>query len=256
VRFLSLVTAVIVAVLMFPSAARADSSGLMPLRAGTADIRPGQNIPLELGVKNTDKQTVDGLVVNIRVDAGFDLPRSFTNCRYYTDGNLEGAWCALSGSVGGGKAYTLGNFHVAAAAHAQRLGPIVFQWYSATWAESQGGLGALAGGNAGDGQTSIAGTGDTLTLTTASSTSKTVSSPVGTAYLRLITSTATPRAPLPSRAPSTSSTARSSSKPGGIALRLRSEDGGMSIGAMLALAAGIVAVLLALGWFLLRRRRS
>jgi hypothetical protein len=32
-------------------------------------------------------------VVNIPVVDDLDLPRDFTNCRYYVDSNLDGAWC-------------------------------------------------------------------------------------------------------------------------------------------------------------------
>jgi hypothetical protein len=237
-----------------PAAAHAAPSGLVPLTPATQEIKPGENVALLLGVKNTDAAAVKGVVVNIRVDAGFDLPKEFTNCRYYRDGDLEGAWCSLAQSVGAGKAYALANFHVAAAAHAQRLGPIVFQWYSASWAQSQDGIESLAKGNSGDGQSSTAGEGGELTLSTSTLKAAKRPQPIGSVYLKLITSTATPKAPQPSR----SATSSKSSKGGGSALHLKDGDGGMSTGAMIAVSAGIVVVLLAAGGvgFLFLRRRG
>ena len=128
----------------------AGASGLVTLAGASAPaIKPGQTIALPVGVRNTGGSAVDGMVVNIRVSGGLSLPREFANCRYYQDGILGGAWCALPQRVGAGAEYALSGFHVTASATAQRVSPVVFKWHPASWAQGKGG---------------VAGTGGTLSL--------------------------------------------------------------------------------------------
>jgi hypothetical protein len=164
-------------------------------------IKPGQTIPLKGGVRNTGGAAVDGVVVNIRVSGGLSLPREFANCRYYRDGILGGAWCSLPQRVGAGDGYALSGFRVAASATAQRVSPVVFDWHPASWAEGRGGIAGLAAGG-------VAGSGGSLALTPAE-----LDGPaVGAVYLRLLTSTDTPR---PSRLAGSASVTSVLSRPAG-----------------------------------------
>lgn len=187
---------VLLVLLMAPTPTGA--SGLVTLAGPPSApvIKPGQTIALPVGVRNTGGSAVDGVVVNIRVSGGLSLPREFTNCRYYQDGILGGAWCALPQRVGAGAAYALSGFHVTASATAQRVSPVVFEWHPASSAPGQAG---------------VAGSGGTLSLAPA----KLAGPAVGAIYLRLVTSTNTRRPSRTASSRSPSSVSPRSSAPAG-----------------------------------------
>ena len=54
-------------------------------------IRPGESVPVVLGVTNRGTAPSAGVVVNVRVFNDLNLPKAFTNCLYYVDSNLDGA---------------------------------------------------------------------------------------------------------------------------------------------------------------------
>lgn len=190
---------------LLAAVALAAPSGLVTIAPSAApSIKPGQTIPLTVGVHNTGSSAVDGVVVNIKVAGGLILPREFANCRYYRDGFLGGAWCSLSQRVGAGSRYALSGFHITASATAQRLSPVAFDWYPASWAKRQGGIAALSPGGA-------TGSGGTLGLVSTQLTGPAA----GSVYLRLLTSTDTPR-------PSRSSTAGASRSSGASPVSSRS----------------------------------
>jgi hypothetical protein len=185
---------------LLAAVALAAPSGLVTIAPSAApSIKPGQTIPLAVGVHNTGSSAVDGVVVNIKVAGGLILPREFTNCRYYQDGFLGGAWCSLSQRVGAGSRYALSGFHITASATAQRLSPVAFDWYPASWAKRQGGIVALSPGGA-------AGSGGPLGLVP----TQLAGPATGSVYLRLLTSTDTPR---PSRSPAAGASRASGASP-------------------------------------------
>ncbi|WP_433372331.1 LPXTG cell wall anchor domain-containing protein [Actinoplanes sp. CA-142083] len=207
-------------------------AALITVSSSTApSIKPGQTIPLTVGVRNTGGSAVDGVVVNIRVSGGLTLPREFTNCRYYKDGILAGAWCSLPQRVDAGATYALSGFHIAASATAQRVSPVVFEWHPKSSAPAQIGT---------------AGSGSTLALTPA----KLSGAAVGAVYLRLLTSTATPR---PSRSALAASPASRRATPESTKSAAAAETGKSGGTNLLLLVGGLV---LLVAFFFLVRRRS
>src|SRR4051812_22704480 len=101
---LGLLSATLTSAALIPSAAiAADGQTTPPLSALTERDetgktksypgRPGDVVSPVLGVANLSGAAIKGAAVNIRVIDGLDQPKTFDNCHYYVDSNLDGAWC-------------------------------------------------------------------------------------------------------------------------------------------------------------------
>ena len=219
-------------------------------------IHPGETISPVLGVVNSSSETVAGVVVWIHVLNDVDLPKEFTNCQYYVDSNLDGAFCEINQKLPVGESYELSPFHVSATADATELSSIVFRWYTKAQADAQGGIEAMAAAAAHSGTAPAAGTGGELALTARDLPPSPEPNSIGFSYLKLVTAS-----PSPSGSASPSPTASASSSPAGVpATTAPADASGLPVtGSKTAAAAGIGALLLlagTIGFLLARRRRT
>ncbi|GIF11654.1 hypothetical protein Ate01nite_16860 [Actinoplanes teichomyceticus] len=234
----------------------------------THPIRPGETVPVVLGVANVGSAPAPGVIVNIRTYDDVNLPRTFSNCLYYTDSNVEGAWCEIDAELAADRrTYALTSFQVAAADPAAKLPAIVFQWFPTSFADKSGGIEKLAAQYSGQGSTPVRGTGDTLGLAPQELTIPTETSRVGFAYVKLVTPSATPTRPTSgptSASPAPTSPAPTSPSAGAGAGGTGdggtgAGDGGLPVtGSNTAVIAGLGGVLLAAGalGLLVARRRT
>jgi LPXTG-motif cell wall-anchored protein len=234
--------------------------------AGGAKVYPihqGETVPVVLGVTNKGTGPSAGVVVNIRVIDDLDLPKSFTNCRYYVDHNLHGAWCEIAGELPVGGTYALSQFSVTAAPDAKTFSAVTFQWFPKDWADKNGGIDGFAERDSRGGPAPVAGTGDELKLEPRELPIPAETARVGFAYLKLIAPPASPSpSDSPSPSPSDSATATATPTPtstdaagggGG------GDGGGLPLtGTNTAFIAGAGAVLLLIGGIVVAafRRRT
>ncbi len=228
-------------------------------------IRAGETIPVVLGVTNRGTAPSDGVVVNVRVFNDMNLPKSFTNCLYYVDSNLDGAWCELDRELPVGGTYALSPFQVSAEAEAKEIGSIVFQWFPKDWVDENGGIEKFAQRDSGQGTTPVAGTGAGLTLQPKELPVPAETHRVGFAYVKLVTPSTPPSSTptsAPTAQPSTAqpSTAPTSAAPApGAPADGSGGGGGLPVtGANAATVAGAGGLLVLAGviGFLLARRRT
>ncbi|GLH96364.1 LPXTG cell wall anchor domain-containing protein [Phytohabitans aurantiacus] len=231
----------------FAALTERDESG----RTISYPIRQGETAPVVLGVANVGTAPAAGVVVNVRTFNDVDLPRTFTNCQYYVDSNLEGAWCEIDQTLAADRStYALSPFQVAAApkAAADRLPGIVFQWFPKDWIDENGGIEEFAKKDSGQGTTPVAGTGGTLSLTAKTLPIPAETNRLGFAYVKLATPPATPT---PSASvPATPSTTPPASGSGG-GLPVTGTDA-----QTLGLAGGGLLIAGAAAFLIARRRRA
>ncbi|WP_433372232.1 LPXTG cell wall anchor domain-containing protein [Actinoplanes sp. CA-142083] len=256
--------------LTIPTAAHAAEagSGLVPLVEREADgktvvypARQGETVPIVLGVKNTGAEALKGIVVNVRVLNEVDLPKEFTNCVYYVDSNLRGAWCSIDAEVAAGGTYKLSPFRVTVSTKAEKISAaVIFQWATLEYAESKGGIEALAKADSGKGTTPAAGAGEKLGLATAELPVPAEPAGVGFAYLKLVTPPTTPPTAVPTTSPAATASSSATAAPTVTATEAGGGGGGLPVtGSKTAAVAGIGALLLvagAVGVLLVRRRRT
>ncbi|MDR7273817.1 LPXTG cell wall anchor domain-containing protein [Catenuloplanes atrovinosus] len=265
------VVALTVGALAVPAAAQAAAA---PAVLGTATdvdaagkpipfpIQRGESVPVTVGVHNYGAEPVSGVLVRIYALNDLDLPKDFTNCRYFTDSNLDGAWCSFDGELAAGGTYATAQFEIAATPDAQpdRVQSVIFSWTPKAEADLGGDIDALAAADSSGGVVPVAGTKTALTLAPRALTVPAQPSRVGFAYPRLVTpsATASPTASPAATAsgtaaaPAPTSTPTSAPAPGG-------EGGGLPVtGANTAVIAGVGALLVLAGTigFLLARRRT
>jgi hypothetical protein len=276
--------------LAVPSAALADTSadpvkvvGLVELDdAGKTvqyPIHQGEEVPVVIGVADVGTAPTK-VVVNIRVVDDVDLPKTFDNCWYYVDSNLEGAWCEFDRELAVGETYEASPFRIAVAPDARpnKLSAIMHGWFSESYAQQRGGIEALAKRDSGKGTTPAKGTEATLRLQPKKLTIPADAVWIGFAGIKLVTppsstpvttpptSGATPSAgTTPSAGASSSAGASAGVTPSISATPVPgggggSDDGGLPVtGAKAATMAGGGAVLLIaglVGFLLARRRRT
>jgi LPXTG-motif cell wall-anchored protein len=271
--------ALAIGVLGLPTAALAADSDTAHLTAltelhpdGTSvqfPIHPGETVPVVAGVVNQGDKGVQGITVHLRIVDDLNLPAEFTNCQYYVDSNLHGAWCSLDGLVPPVAKYALSPLHVSAAKDATKPGSaLIVEFYSKDFTDGQGGIEALAKADAGKGTTPHAGTGGTLGLTGAPDLPLPKDPKyIGFVSVKLIVPSSSPSSspsasPSTSTSPSTGTGTSTSSSPTAPAAAGPGANGGGGLaitGSKSAVVAGLGAVLLIGGaaiFFLTRRRRA
>jgi LPXTG-motif cell wall-anchored protein len=267
--------ALAIGVLGLPTAALAANSDTAHLTAltklntdGTSvqfPIHPGETVPVVAGVVNQGDKGVQGITVHLRIVDDLNLPAEFTNCQYYVDSNLHGAWCSIDGMVPPVAKYALSPLHVSAAKDATNPGSaLIVEFYSKDFTDGQGGIEALAKADAGKGTTPHAGTGGTLGLTGAPDLPLPKDPKfIGFVSVKLIVpSSSGSSSPSTSASPSTGTGASTSSSPAAPAPAGQGANGGGGLaitGSKSAVVAGLGAVLLVGGaaiFFLTRRRRA
>ncbi|GAA0558491.1 hypothetical protein GCM10010172_46880 [Paractinoplanes ferrugineus] len=267
--------ALVAGVLALPGAALAETVEPRPIPADlvgadgkvvTVPIRAGGTAPVTLGVSGNGIAPVKGAVVQVHVLNDLDLPRTFGNCWYYVDSNLDGAWCRVEQTIDVHGFYRLAGFEVAATpdATADRVGSVITQWYGPEYGADRGGIEGLAKASDRGGAAPVRGTGTTLSLEPVEKLSATPGRAIGLAYLRLVSPTTSPTA---TSAPATTSAARpdqqGEGQPGegqqGQGEDGRGEGGGLALtGSKSAVLAGAGVLLVGLGFvgFLVARRRT
>jgi hypothetical protein len=248
---------------LFGALTERDANG----RSVTYPIHRGETIPVVLGVTNRGTAPSAGVVVNIRTFNDLNLPRTFTNCLYYTDSNLDGAWCEFEPELPVGGTYALSPLQVSAEAEAKDIsGSIVFQWFPKDWADKNGGIEKFAERDSGQGSTPVAGTGAKLALEPRELPVPAKTERVGFAYVKLVIPATTPPTTPPTTAPTSAPTATPTATPTGTAAAPATSPpaaggsgGGLAVTGVNAIAiAGVGGLLLVAGVlaFLVTRRRN
>ncbi|MEV7623973.1 hypothetical protein [Actinoplanes sp. NPDC089786] len=162
------------------------------------EIRPGESAPVTLGVGNrNDTEFAGGVLVNIRVLNDLNLPREFTNCYYYKDSNLDGAWCQIDQTLEPGGRYQLARFQVALEAkQTEKPGAIIFRWYPKSYGEGQGGIHGLALRDGDKQRPPAPGADGVLLLESRDLPVPADPNPLGFAYVKVITPSTPPTEPI------------------------------------------------------------
>jgi LPXTG-motif cell wall-anchored protein len=185
----------------FVAVSELDSSGTVV----SVPAHAGETVALATGVAYNNRINPRGAVVHIRTVDDVALPKTFTNCWYYTNTNLQGGWCRFEETIQAAQPYELAGFQVTVAPEATgKLDAVVLQWFGGGYDEQHGGLEALAKAEAGPGTTPGPGDGGKQLLLTKSSRLKMTSgSPTGFAYVHLVEGepTTAPATTTPATAP-------------------------------------------------------
>ncbi|MEV6345649.1 LPXTG cell wall anchor domain-containing protein [Actinoplanes sp. NPDC051851] len=242
-----------------PGAAFAAEGVVFSAQTGASvPVHPGETVPVPLGVANVGDQDAAGIVINIRVVNDVELPTTFSNCRYYIDSNVEGAYCRFDTTITPEKVYRVDGFRVSTTAAATTVTPVIFQLLTLETAEKLGGIDALAADAAGQGNPVVTGTGAATTLAVSDLTLQRENATVGFASLTLIL----PSAPASASSPATASaSASASASTTATAATTSGEDGGglpvtgSDTTTIVGAGTGILALGL-IGIVLARRRRT
>jgi LPXTG-motif cell wall-anchored protein len=245
----------------------ADSAGKSVINP----IHPGETVAIGLGARNKGDAAVDGLVVSLRVQDDLYLPKEFSNCEYYEDGAMHGAWCQIDGQLAAGASSGITPFHVSALKNASKIrGGMMIATYSKAWADTQGGIEALAKSAAVTGGPA-AGAGGKLELGAAAPAPAKDWGPVGFSYYNLIsaspsgsssssTGTGTGTGTGAGTGTASPSASATSSSPAAAATGQHNDGGGLPItGSDTVIAIGAGVLLLgggAVAFAVARRRRA
>jgi LPXTG-motif cell wall-anchored protein len=242
-------------------AADGDTARLIALTAhdpalnGTSyPIKPGETVPVDAGVANLGDKAVSGLVVHLWfIGSKQRLTDDFSNCQYYLDGTAQGAWCEFDQELAAGGKYALPPLHVSVPAGATETRTLVEVVYSKEYADSRGGMAALAKVESSPaGVTLVPGTGAKAGLAEGTDLTP-AKQPAATSfiYFHLILPSASPR-------PNVSPTSVTATAPAAGGQAGGTGGGGLPVtGGNTAVVAGAGAALLVGGAavFLLTRRR-
>ncbi|GAA2558919.1 hypothetical protein GCM10010435_32540 [Winogradskya consettensis] len=114
-----------------------------------SSMRAGYVSRAVIGVRNRGTTAIPGLVVEINLrDENLRFPRKYDNCVFTTDGS---AWCEFADTIAAGQVLALKGPVYGAVPEpdpAHRTKSTFFDWSSKEWADSKGGLEALAGADA------------------------------------------------------------------------------------------------------------
>jgi LPXTG-motif cell wall-anchored protein len=246
-------------------AADGDTARLIALTAhdptlyGTSyQVKPGETVPVEAGVANLGDKPVGGLVVHFWfIGSEQRLTDDFSNCQYYLDGTEQGAWCEFDQELAAGRKYSLPPLHVSVPEGAKETRTLVEVVYSKEYADSRGGMAALAKADSSPGSlTLVPGTGAKASLVEGTDLTPS-KEPTATSfiYFNLILPSASPPA---SPKPTASSTSTATVAPTAGAQGGGTGGGGLPVtGSNTAVMAGVGTALLVGGVavFLLARRR-
>ncbi|MCY1141649.1 hypothetical protein OWR29_26940 [Actinoplanes sp. Pm04-4] len=178
IRALSAV-AVTAATIALPSTAQAAAAEPEPqlvalTNASAGDLqtyRPfqkGQTLAVAAGIANVGATPVRGVVVDLYVSGEMELPRDWTNCEYYGDDIVNGAWCEFDTDLQAATSYLLAPLTIAGKADASRIKyphTLNFSWYPKSYAAENGGISGLARNAASqEGREPVRGTKTPLTL--------------------------------------------------------------------------------------------
>ncbi|MBM2619466.1 hypothetical protein JIG36_28325 [Actinoplanes sp. LDG1-06] len=137
----------------------------------TQTYRPfqkGQSLPVAAGIANVGAAPVRGVVVDLYVSGEMELPRDWTNCEYYGDDIVQGAWCEFDTELQAATSYLLNPLSIAGQADASRIKYphwLLFSWYPKSYAEENGGIRNLArNASSQEGRDPVRGTKLPLTL--------------------------------------------------------------------------------------------
>jgi LPXTG-motif cell wall-anchored protein len=271
---LGLGSAALIAAAMVPAtaAAAADDPPLSALTdrdqtGATRPVsgRPGEAVSPVLGVANLSGAPVKGAAVQIRVVDGLDLPRTFANCQYFVDSNLEGAWCQFDEELAVDGRYALADFRVAVAPDARRADAVIFRWVTPEQVTAGGGIEAMAKRDSRTDR-AAAGTQGTLRLERRDLPLPAKPHPIGFAPVKVIVPSATSATTAPSTTAPTIPPAEGSAPPTATLTAAPAppadggEGGGLALtGSATTTVAGIGVVLLVAGgagYLLARRRRA
>lgn len=268
------------AVLAVPTAAQAAPDGAMLAglveqdadgQAVSYPVRPGETVPIVLGVaSHSGTAHSAGEIVRIELDKGITLPREFTNCQYWVNGDHSGAVCELSRDLPSGETFALQPFRVTAAAEASAddwTGRVLAIWSSKSFFDYYfESIEAYAKGMSGKDTPPSAGVGGEVTLTPRALPDPEDWHSLAVARLRLVTgeSSAPTTAPTtgPTTAPTTGPTTGPTTEPAAAPATTEPPEasGGLPItGAPTAVAAAAGSALLIGGvvsLILVRRRRT
>ncbi len=190
-RMTAVVSVVSAGVLAMPGAASAkvpgQEGGLVALsEPGSVAIHPGETVPVTIAVgNNTNISGIPGVFLNVTVTGGLDLPHSFTNCWYYSNAGIKGAWCLFDGAMQAGGVYAAVPFAISAARHARadEVGGVAFQWGG--WGGADTML-ANAVRDAGPGSAPVRGSSGTLGLSLTTALPSKKGPPAGTAPVHVV----------------------------------------------------------------------
>lgn len=144
--------------ILFAAVPELDGSG-SPV---TVSVRQGKTVGVTIGAV-AQVSAPPRSAVRVLVGSGLNLPRTFSNCWYFTNGGSEGAWCSFEQVMEQGVAFAPAKFTVTAEAAAEPGSyDVSFAWAGAPATDSA--LEGLARGDAGSGITPVQGSGGTLTL--------------------------------------------------------------------------------------------
>lgn len=129
-------------------------------------VKPGEIVPATIGVANVTDAPIQGAVVNIRSVNDSDLLDGFGNCAYYTNSNLDGAWCEFDTELAPGATYALsGDFISVTDQPTYKASTVNFRWYSRAYAAEHNGIDGLAKSASGSATQPHRGSGAPITLT-------------------------------------------------------------------------------------------
>ncbi|WP_250030095.1 hypothetical protein [Paractinoplanes maris] len=151
-------TAVTAAMLAMPSTAWAAAADEPPQLVALANAsagdqqtyRPfhaGESLPVKAGIANVGAAPVRGVVVDLYITGEMELPRDWTNCEYYGDDGVDGAWCEFDSDLQAATSYLLSPLSIAGRADAIRIKyphSLNITWYPKAYASERGGIHDLA----------------------------------------------------------------------------------------------------------------
>jgi hypothetical protein len=172
-------------------------------------IRRGESAPVTVGVAFNNNVSPRGAVLKVQVSGDVDLPRSFDNCWYFVTDDSQGAWCQFERTLQMSTPYALSPFTICAGrrARADRMDPVIVQWFDHDYGAEQGGIKGLAEQDAGPGSKPVKGSSGPLTLQETDKLVVKNNPPAGSVPVHLVTPPAQSPTTPPATTPAGSSTA-------------------------------------------------
>ncbi|WP_305789847.1 hypothetical protein [Symbioplanes lichenis] len=177
-RLIPVLVAVTTAVAVLPAAAVAapERGPLVPVTEGSiesgrptpAAVRPGYVSRGPIGVRNSGRAPVTGLVAEVHLnDDRLRFSRLYDNCWYALEEEPDTAWCEFPDEIVAQSVLQMKGpvFSLAAGTEpGARIANVTFGWASKEWADANGGIEALAAAEAAEGTEAVQGDQGTLAL--------------------------------------------------------------------------------------------